>query len=79
MDTLYLVLLITSISMMAILALAFFDVQLKKILAAHLYNRAFTLIAMVTAAGILCALTLGFAPQHKNMQASVVVTVQNKA
>ena len=72
MDIFYLALIITTISMTAILALVFFDAQLKSLLSGHLYSRAFTLMAVITVAGILWATTLSFTTRHDNMQASIV-------
>jgi hypothetical protein len=72
MDIFYLVLLITTISMTAILTQVFFDAQLKNLLGGHLYSRAFTLMTVVTVAGIVWATTLSFTARHEKVQAMVV-------
>jgi hypothetical protein len=57
---LYLILLVTSFAMLAILALVFFAARLRTLLKAHLYHRAFSFFAVLTVTGILLASMLSF-------------------
>jgi hypothetical protein len=75
MEALYLILLITSTAMTAILFLVFFDTKVRSVLTVQTYNRAFTFLSVVAVAGILLAATIGFTSHHHdNSQAMVIIS-----
>jgi hypothetical protein len=63
MTALYLSLLITTLAMIALLSLVFFDMALRTVLPGNLYNRVFTMLAAVAVAGILFTTSIGFKSQ----------------
>jgi len=73
MSIFYLDLLITSVAMLAVLFLTFFDARLKRVMSLQLYSRAYNGLALVVVIGILVASSLGLGARQHPRQASVAV------
>ena len=69
---LYLALFVTSVAMLAILTLVFFEDNLRAVLPGRFYRQTFAWLAVLAFAGILMTSTLGFRSHHPNVQARVV-------
>ena len=74
---LYLALFVTSIAMLVILTLVFFEDNLKAVLPGRFYRLTFAWLAVLAFSGILMVSTLGFRSHKVNAQA-LVVGVQSR-
>ena len=75
MNLLYTSLSITSVAMAGILALAFFEERMKKLLKANFYYNAFSLFAIVAVIGILLTSGIGFSTKHQPVGKQVKLSI----
>ena len=74
MTLLYLTLLVTTLAMVALLALVFFTTKLRGLLKAHLYHRTFSFLALLAVAGMLLASVLSFTVTGKKPIPAIALT-----
>lgn len=70
-----LILIITTIAMLAVLALTFFAVKLRGLLRSQLYFRTFSFFAVLAIAGIILASVLSLSMQGNKHQQAITANV----